>query len=55
MSQLDLFHWAEQRPTAQVIDILPRIIKHICAQPHPFPRKDGKLIRPEFKRERQVA
>lgn len=44
MKQLDLFQWADSRPSAEVIDLMPAIIKRICAQPHPFPRKDGELV-----------
>lgn len=53
MKQLDLFTWADNRPTAKVIDLMPAIIKNICAQPHPFPRKDGKLV--ELRLRRKVA
>lgn len=44
MKQLDLLQWADSRPTAQVIDITHAIIKHICAQPFPFPVKNGEIV-----------
>lgn len=44
MNQLDLFQWADSRPSAKIIDIMPAVIKRICAQPHPFPRKDGEVV-----------
>lgn len=50
MTQLDLFQWADSRPTAKVIDALPRIIKNICAQPFPFPIKNGEVVQLPTKR-----
>lgn len=50
MKQLDLFQWADSRPSAQIIDIMPAVIKRICAQPHPFPRKDGEIVSLPMKR-----
>lgn len=44
MTQLDLFTWAKARHTAEVIDLIPAIIRHICAQPYPTPKKDGKIV-----------
>lgn len=44
MKQMDLFIWADGRPKAEVIDLMPAIIKRICAQPYPFPKKDGELV-----------
>jgi hypothetical protein len=44
MKQLDLFQWADNRPTAQVIDLMPAIIRNICAQPFPFPVKNGDVV-----------
>lgn len=44
MKQLDLFQWANGRPSAEVIDLMPAIIRNICAQPYPFPRKDGEVV-----------
>ncbi len=44
MKQMDLFVWADSRPKAEVIDLMPAIIKRICAQPYPFPKKDGELV-----------
>lgn len=44
MKQMDLFQWADNRPTAEVIDLMPAIIRNICAQPFPFPKKDGELV-----------
>ncbi|WP_165779364.1 hypothetical protein [Rhizobium hidalgonense] len=48
--QYDLFVWAESRPTAVVIDLTPAIIKRICAQPYPFPIKNGELVNLLLKR-----
>lgn len=50
MTQLDLFQWADSRPSAEIIDIMPAVIKRICAQPHPFPRKNGELVTLQSKR-----
>ncbi|MBP2566819.1 hypothetical protein JNB84_03115 [Rhizobium pusense] len=50
MKQLDLFQWADSRPSAEIIDIMPAVIKRICAQPHPFPRKDGEVVPLSLKR-----
>lgn len=36
MNQLDLFQWADDRPSAKVIDIMSAVIKRVCVQPHPF-------------------
>ncbi|MCC2612626.1 hypothetical protein [Neorhizobium petrolearium] len=44
MSQMDLFQWADSRPKAEVIDLMPAIIKRICAQPYPFPVKNGDVV-----------
>lgn len=44
MKQMDLFQWADSRPSAEIIDIMPAVIKRICAQPHPFPRKNGEIV-----------
>lgn len=44
MKQLDLFQWAESRPTAEVIDLMPAIIRNICSQPYPFPIKNGEVV-----------
>lgn len=44
MMQMDLFTWADSRPKAEVIDLMPAIIKNICAQPYPFPKKNGELV-----------
>lgn len=51
--QLDLIEWGEQRPTAQVIDIIDRIALRIwyrrfwpkpqdgCKEPINFPKRDA--------------
>jgi hypothetical protein len=44
MKQLDLFQWADSRPLAEVIDLVPAIIRHICAQPYPNPIKNGDIV-----------
>lgn len=44
MKQMDLFQWADSRPSAEVVDLMPAIIKNICSQPYPFPKKDGELV-----------
>ncbi|MGO4439615.1 hypothetical protein [Rhizobium sp. RAF56] len=50
-NQYDLFSWVSHRTAvviepapAEVIDLTPAIIKHICAQPYPFPKKDGNVV-----------
>lgn len=48
MKQLDLFEWAQARPTAQIINIMPALISKIAAEPWPPKRKDGSLL--ELKR-----
>lgn len=40
-AQLDLFTWADARPIAQVIDIMPAIISKIAAEPWPPKPKAG--------------
>jgi hypothetical protein len=50
MKQMVLFQWADNRPKAEVIDLMPAIIKNICAQPFPFPIKNGELVSLPLKR-----
>lgn len=50
MTQLDLFQWAEARPKAEIVDLMPAVIKRICAQPYPFPVKNGELVNLPLKR-----
>lgn len=50
MKQLDLFAWAESRPTAQVIDAMPALIKKAAFEviyKIPAPKETGKVIRIE--------
>jgi len=44
MKQMDLFQWADSRPAAVVIDLMPAIIRNICSQPFPFPVKNGEVV-----------
>lgn len=44
MKQLDLLEWAERRPTAQIINIMPAIISKIAAEPWPPKPKAGELV-----------
>lgn len=44
MKQLDLFQWADSRPSAEIVDLVPAIIHHICRQPYPNPIKNGELV-----------
>ncbi|WP_158527081.1 hypothetical protein [Sinorhizobium meliloti] len=50
MTQMDLFQWADSRPKAEVIDLMPAIIRNICSQPFPFPVKNGELVTLPLKR-----
>lgn len=57
MTQLDLFAWAESRPT-NVIDALPAILRRIRIQKtYQIPRREGEgeLIEVTAWRERSVA
>ncbi|WP_275790507.1 hypothetical protein [Pararhizobium gei] len=44
MNQLDLFEWADNRPTAKVIDIMPALISKIAREPYPVPPKNGDVV-----------
>ncbi|HEY0124079.1 MAG TPA: hypothetical protein VGC14_20425 [Rhizobium sp.] len=52
--QLDLFTWAAGRPTAEIIDLTPIIVRNMpdIDPKYPVP---AKVIRPDFERKRSVA
>ncbi|MDX0409229.1 hypothetical protein GHK39_03925 [Sinorhizobium medicae] len=53
--QLDLFAWAETRPTAQIIDLTPIIVRTMPDIDPRYP-EPAKVIAPAaFQRERNVA
>lgn len=52
--QLDLFVWAENLPTAQIIEIIPIIVRNMPDVDPRYP-EPAKVIRPNFGRERNVA
>jgi hypothetical protein len=58
MTQETLFDWAENRPTAKILDALPRLLARIRiedAYKIPRPRREATVIQTEFRRERDVA
>jgi hypothetical protein len=45
MTQLDLFEWAENRPTAKILDAIPRIAKRMWAERFdPIAVREGRLV-----------
>lgn len=44
MKQLDLFEWADNRPKAEVIDLMPHVIRNLCSQANPFAIKNGDVV-----------
>lgn len=52
--QLDLFAWAENRPTAQIIDLVPIIVRTMPDVDPRYP-EPAKVIRPQFGQRRSVA
>lgn len=52
--QLDLFTWADNRPSAQVIDLIPIIVRTMPDVDHQYP-EPAKVIRPAFSMRRNVA
>ncbi|MCA0342870.1 MAG: hypothetical protein LCH99_24470 [Proteobacteria bacterium] len=52
--QLDLFVWADNRPSAQIIDIVPIIVRNMPDVDPQYP-EPAKVIRPAFERRRNVA
>lgn len=43
--QLDLFAWVESRPSAEVVDFIPHVIRQIYRQRgQPRVERDGKLV-----------
>ncbi|MCF3638723.1 hypothetical protein LXM94_01895 [Rhizobium sp. TRM95111] len=52
--QLDLFTWADNRPSAQVIDLVPIIVRNMPEVDPQYP-EPAKLYRPEFERKRGAA
>lgn len=52
--QLDLFIWAETRPSAQIIDLTPIIVRNMPDKDPIYP-EPAKVFRPAFERRRSVA
>lgn len=53
--QLDLFAWADARPSARVIDLVPIIVRNMPDVDPRYP-EPAKVITPwQFQRERSVA
>lgn len=52
--QLDLFAWADARPSAQIIDLVPIIVRNMPDVDPRYP-EPAKVIRPAFERRRIVA
>lgn len=45
MKQIDLFEWAASRPSADIIDIMPALIRKIASEPvWPPTWKAGELV-----------
>jgi hypothetical protein len=52
--QLNLFEWADARPTAKVIDLVPIIVRTMPDVDPKYP-EPAKVFRPAFERKRSVA
>lgn len=52
--QLDLFVWADSRPSAEIIDLIPIIVRTMADFDPQYP-EPAKVIRPSFDRKRRVA
>ena len=52
--QLSLFEWADTRPTAEIIDIVPIIVRTMPDVDPQYP-EPAKVIRPAFDRKRGAA
>lgn len=52
--QLDLFVWGESRPTAEIIDLVPIIVRNMPDVDPRYP-EPAKVIRPDFPLKRSVA
>ncbi|OYD03937.1 hypothetical protein [Rhizobium sp. N4311] len=52
--QLDLFAWADNRPSANIIDLVPIIVRNMPDQDPQYP-EPAKVIRPAFERRRGAA
>lgn len=53
--QLNLFAWADSRPSAEVIDLVPIIVRNMPDHDPQYP-EPAKVIKPvQFQRERNVA
>lgn len=52
--QLDLFVWADSRPLAEVIDLVPIIVRNMPDKDPIYP-EPAKVIRPAFERKRGAA
>lgn len=53
-NQPDLFEWAASRPTAEIIDIVPIIVRNMPDVDPTYP-EPAKVIRPAFERRRGAA
>ncbi|MGO4480412.1 MULTISPECIES: hypothetical protein [Rhizobium] len=53
-NQLDLFAWADSRPRAQIIDLVPIIVRNMPEHDPQYP-EPAKVIRPAFERKRGAA
>lgn len=50
--QMDLFTWADNRPSAEIIDLTPIIVRLMPDVDIQYPTP-AQVIRPEFRRERE--
>lgn len=53
-NQLDLFVWADNRPSATVIDLVPIIVRNMPDIDPRYP-EPATVIRPVFERKRSAA
>jgi hypothetical protein len=53
-NQLNLFEWADSRPSAEVIDLTPIIVRNMPAVDPRYP-EPAQVIYPAFERKRNVA
>lgn len=56
--QLDLLEWAESRPTAEIVDFIPHVVRQIVRQRHqPRINRGGELVQflPAVSLERKTA
>lgn len=52
--QLDLFAWADNRPSAEIIDLTPIIVRNMPDVDPKYP-EPAKIFRPAFFLKRSVA